>query len=66
LAQISGSHKSQMDLLAKVLVERGVIVRTHAPGLKGAASAKVLSLASDPISGLQKAHKLATGSKIKI
>jgi hypothetical protein len=66
LAEISGSHKSQMDLLAKLLVERGVIMKTHAPGLSGAAAGKILSLAEDPIAGLQKAHKAATGSKIKL
>jgi hypothetical protein len=64
LALVSGSHKSQMDLLAKVLVSRGVIAKTHAPGLKGAAAAKVLAIAADAIEALQKAHLAATGSAI--
>jgi hypothetical protein len=64
LAAISGSHKSQMDLLAKVLVSRGVIVKTHAPGLKGAAAAKILAIAEDAIKALQKAHVEATGAAI--
>ena len=66
LAEILGSHKSQMDLLAKILGERGVIEKTHAPGLNGAPAGKVLSLAADAVAALQKAHKAATGAKIKI
>lgn len=66
LATISGSHKSQMDLLAKVLVERGVIVKTHAPGLKGAAAAKTLALAADAVRALKKAHIAVTGAVISI
>ena len=66
LAAISGSHKSQMDLLAKVLSSRGVIVKTHAPGLKGAAAAKVLAIAGDAIEALQKAHVAATGAAIAL
>jgi hypothetical protein len=66
LAAISGSHKSQMDLLAKVLTARGVIVKTHAPGFKGAAAAKILTIATGAIGALQKAHAIATGAKIVI
>ena len=64
LAAISGSHKSQMDLLAKILAMRGVIVKTHAPGLKGAAAAKILAIAPDATDALQKAHVAATGATI--
>jgi hypothetical protein len=66
LAGISGSHKSQMDLLAKVLVSRGVIAKTHAPGLKGAPAAKALTIAADAIDALQKAHVAAVGVAIVI
>lgn len=64
LAATAGSHKSQMDLLAKVLVSRGVIVKTHVPGLNGAPAAKVLALAPHPIQALQAAHVAATGAMI--
>jgi pyridoxine/pyridoxamine 5'-phosphate oxidase len=64
LAIVAGSHKSQMDLLSKVLVARGVIVKTHAPGLKGAPTAKILTIAMDAVQSLQKAHVAATGAAI--
>jgi len=64
LAAIAGSHKSQLDLLAKILVTRGVIVKTHVPGLNGAPTAKALGLSPRPIEALQAAHVPATGSKI--
>jgi len=64
LAEIVGSHKSQLDLLAKVLVSRGVVVRTHVPGLNGAPAAKALALAPRAVDALQAAHKAATGAAI--
>jgi len=64
LAAIAGSHKSQMDLLLKVLGSRGVILKTHAPGLNGVPAAKALSMAADPIEALQKAHIAITGAPI--
>ncbi|WP_158816113.1 hypothetical protein [Methylocapsa sp. S129] len=64
LAHISGSHKSQMDLLAKVLASRGVIAKTHAPGLKGAPTAKILTIAADAVDALQNSHVAATGAEI--
>lgn len=66
LAAIAGSHKSQMDLLAKVLVSRGVVVKTHVPGLNGAPAARVLTLASHPIEALQAAHIAVTGAAIVV
>jgi hypothetical protein len=64
LAEVSGSHKSQMDILSKILVARGVIVKTNAPGLKGAATAKILTIVRDAVESLQKAHVAATGAAI--
>jgi hypothetical protein len=64
LAMVAGSHKSQLDLLAKILLDRGVIVKTHAPGLKGAPTAKALGLSPNAIDALQAAHEAATGSAI--
>ena len=66
LSATAGSHKSQMDILAKILVSRGVIVKVPAPGLKGAATAKILSFSKDPIAALQKAHREATGKPIEL
>ena len=65
LAVIAGSHKSQLDLLAKILVTRGVVVKTHVPGLKGAPAAKALGLSPRAIDALQAAHVAATGAAIK-
>ena len=64
LAAIAGSHKSQLDLLAKVLVTRGVVVKTHVPGLNGAPTAKALALSPHPVDALQAIHFAATGSAI--
>jgi hypothetical protein len=66
LAVIAGSHKSQLDLLAKILVARGVVVKTHVPGLKRAPAAKALQLSPHAIDGLQAAHVAETGSAIKL
>lgn len=60
LAVIAGSHKSQLDLLAKSLVTRGVIVKTHVPGLKGAPAAKALAISPRALEALQAAHVAAT------
>lgn len=66
LAVIAGSHKSQLDLLAKILVTRGVIMKTHVPGLNGAPAAKALGLSPRPIDALQAAHVAATGAAITL
>jgi hypothetical protein len=64
LAVIAGSHKSQLDLLAKILVTRGVIAKVHVPGLNGAPAAKALGLSPKPVDALQAAHVAATRSAI--
>ena len=64
LAAITGSHKSQLDLLAKILVTRGVVVKGHVPGLNGAPAAKALALSPHPVDALQAAHVAATRSAI--
>ena len=64
LAALSGSHKSQIDLLAKSLVSRGVVAKTHVPGLNGAPAAKVLTVVPNPIEALQNAHVAATSAAI--
>jgi hypothetical protein len=66
LAVIAGSHKSQLDLLAKILVTRGVIMKTHVPGLHGAPAAKALGLSPRSIDALQAAHVAATGAAIAL
>ena len=64
LAAIAGSHKSQLDLLAKILVTRGVVVKAHVPGLNGAPAAKALAMSPRAIDALRAAHVAATRSAI--
>jgi hypothetical protein len=64
LAAVAGSHKSQMDLLSKILVSRGVTAKIHAPGLKGAPTAKILTIAADAVEALRRTHVAATGAAI--
>ena len=66
LAVIAGSHKSQLDLLAKSLVARGVVVKTHVPGLNGAPAAKAFAVSPRAIDALQAAHVAATGTAIEV
>jgi hypothetical protein len=65
LAAETGGFRSQMDLLAKQLMGRGVITRKHASGHKGARSAKLLMIAENALEGLNEAHIAATGEPIE-
>jgi hypothetical protein len=65
LAAETGGFRSQMDLLAKQLMGRGVITRKHASGHKGARSAKLLMIAENALEGLNEAHIAETGAPIE-
>jgi hypothetical protein len=54
-----------MDLLSKQLVERGIITRKHAPGHRGAKSAKLLMIAEDALERFNEAHIAETGEPIE-
>jgi hypothetical protein len=64
LARMSGSQPSQMDKLAGIFRERGVIESTHAPGQNGAPWGKILSIRPDAVDALRRAHVAATGMDI--
>lgn len=66
LARLSGSQASQMDKLARILRERGVIESTHAPGQNGAPWGKILSIRLDAVKGIRRAHNAATGDDIAV
>lgn len=64
LARLSDSQPSQMDTLARLFRERGVIESKHAPGQNGAPWGKLLSVRSDAVDGIRRAHQAATGEDI--
>lgn len=66
LAKLSGSHQSQMQELARVLGDRGVVVRSHQPNVHGAAYGKVLAIDSNAIENLKAAHLAATGAPLDL
>jgi DNA-binding MarR family transcriptional regulator len=65
MAVLTGAFRSQMDLLSKQLVERGLITRKHAPGHKGAKSAKLLMIADNALEQFNQAHIAETGEPIE-
>jgi hypothetical protein len=65
MAELTGAFRSQMDLLSKQLVERGIIIRKHAPGHKGAKSAKLLMIAENALEQFNQAHITETGEPIE-
>ncbi len=65
MADLTGAHRAQMDLLSKQLRERGVIDRKHAPGHKGAKSAKLLMIAEDALERLNAIHIEQTGEPLE-
>jgi hypothetical protein len=64
MAAFTGGHRAQMDLLSKQLQARGVITRKHAPGHRGAKSAKLLFIADDALEQMNEAHIKETGLPI--
>jgi len=66
LARLSGSQPSQMDRLASIFRERGVIESTHAPGQNGAPWGKILSIRPDAVDAIRRAHLAATGEQIVV
>lgn len=65
LATLTGGFRSQMDLMAKLLMGRGVLTRKHAPNHKGAKSAKLLIIAENALEDLNQAHIAETGEPIE-
>ncbi|WP_201832818.1 hypothetical protein [Microvirga zambiensis] len=65
MAELTGAFRSQMDLLSKQLVERGIITRKHAPGHRGAKSAKLLMIADNALEQFNEAHIAETGEPIE-
>nr|WP_181377320.1 hypothetical protein [Ochrobactrum sp. LM19] len=64
IAHRSNTHDSQLNLLVKALVERGVITRTLTPGAVPSRSAKILAIHPDAIQNLEKAHLKAVGTSL--
>ncbi|EIM26531.1 hypothetical protein MicloDRAFT_00030800 [Microvirga lotononidis] len=65
LANLTGGFRSQMDLMAKLLMGRGIITRKHATGHKGAKNVKLLMIAKDALKNLNDAHIAETGEPIE-
>jgi hypothetical protein len=65
MAGLTGAFRSQMDLLSKQLVERGLIVRKHASNHKGAKSAKLLMIADNALEQFNQAHIAESGKPIE-
>jgi hypothetical protein len=61
LAQLVGTHRSQIDLIATLLQERGLISKTSAPGYKGAQHNTILDVRPDAIQAYKRAHLDQTG-----
>ncbi|PSH63336.1 hypothetical protein CU102_24035 [Phyllobacterium brassicacearum] len=56
LAKSVDSHYSQLELLSKVMENRGVVTRVHVPGLTEKRAGKVLYIRDDAIEALNQAH----------
>jgi hypothetical protein len=65
LATLTGGFRSQMDLMAKLLMSRGVVTRKHATGHKGAKNVKLLMITKDALKNLNEAHIAETGEQIE-
>jgi DNA-binding MarR family transcriptional regulator len=65
MAGLTGAFRSQMDMLSKQLVQRGLISRKHAPGHRGAKSAKLLMIAENALEQFNQAHIAETGEPIE-
>ncbi len=65
LATLTGGFRSQMDLMAKLLMGRGVVTRKHATGHKGAKNVKLLMITKDALKNLNDAHIAETGEPIE-
>lgn len=66
LARLVGTHRSQIDLIATLLQERGLISKTNAPGYQGAQHNKILDIRPDAIEAYKKAHLDQTGALLNL
>lgn len=64
IARRSNTHDSQLNLMVKTLVERGILTRTLTPGAVPARSAKVLEIAPDAIQKLEETHLAMVGTSL--
>lgn len=64
IAHRTNSHDSQLNLMVKVLVDRGIITRTHMAGAAPSRSSKVLEIRPDAIANLERIHKEQIGTSL--
>lgn len=64
IARLTGSHPSQIMLLAQALEDRSVLLRIHTPNVKKGRAAKMLQIRADAVAQLDKVHVTATGQSI--
>ena len=66
LARDVGTHRSQVDLIVKILYERGIISKTAAPGYRGAQHNTILEIKPNAIEALKKAHLSQTSKRLDL
>jgi hypothetical protein len=64
IARLTGSHPSQIMLLAQALEDRKVLLRIHTPNVKKGRAAKILQIRADAVAEFDKIHVKVTGRSI--